>query len=55
MHRKKYAILFIPGIIIFIISIFILPADKIFLTVIVPLICWVIYYAWVYIEKKFKA
>ncbi|KAF0821010.1 hypothetical protein KIS4809_0537 [Bacillus sp. ZZV12-4809] len=54
MHWRKYFILLIPALVIFIASAFIIPYNKFYLIYIIPFTFWVIYYSWLYIEKRKK-
>jgi hypothetical protein len=53
MHRKKYFTLLPPALILTLVAIYFLPTEAINYTLIIPLLFWVAYYGWIYIEKKF--
>lgn len=52
VHKKKYFILFTPLLIIGIFLLFILPAEQRLYVYMLPPIFWLIYYAWIFIERK---
>ena len=54
MHRKKYFTLLPPALLLGIVTFYYLPADAKNYTLVVPLLFWVAYYGWIYIEKKSK-
>lgn len=54
MHKNKYFILVIPVMIIGIFLIYYLPANQRFYVLLIPVIFWVIFYVWIYIEKRAK-
>ena len=54
VHKKKYFIIFVPVLIIGLLLIYYLPANELTYLMLIPLIAWFIYYAWIYIEKRLK-
>ncbi len=52
MHWKKYFILLLPTIIIGLFLFNFLPAIQRPYILIVPMVFWLIYYFWIYIERK---
>lgn len=54
MHWKKYFILLLPTILIGLFLFYILPAIQRPYVLIVPMVFWLIYYFWIYIERKQK-
>ncbi|MET3699395.1 hypothetical protein SAMN05877753_11136 [Bacillus oleivorans] len=51
---KKYFILLPPFVIVGLIILFILPEGSYHLALIVPILFWLVYYAWIYIENGKK-
>lgn len=54
MHKNKYFILVIPVMIIGIFLIYYLPANQRSYVLLIPVIFWIIFYVWIYIEKRGK-
>lgn len=54
MHWKKYFILSLPVIVIGILLFYFLPANQRPYILLVPMAFWLIYYTWIYIERKQK-
>ena len=54
MDKKKYFIVMPPGIIIGIFLLFYLPERDRTYVGLIPIIFWIIYYSWIYIEKRKK-
>lgn len=54
MHWKKYAILLPPFVMIFLIMAFNLPDNQKLYAVLAIILFWIVYYSWIFIEKKKK-
>ena len=54
MHKKKYFVIFVPVLIIGVFLIYYLPANERPYLMLIPLIAWIAYYAWIYIEGRMK-
>ncbi|WLV24578.1 hypothetical protein QR721_13185 [Aciduricibacillus chroicocephali] len=52
MHTKKYLILLVPTVLIGLVLLFFLPESQRSYVLFVPLIFWIVYYAWIYVEKR---
>ncbi|MFD1779079.1 hypothetical protein ACFSFW_10410 [Fredinandcohnia salidurans] len=52
MHWKKYAILLPPFVLIGFLLLFYLPTGQKHFAILIALVFWTFYYAWVYIDKK---
>lgn len=55
MHIKKYLILMPPMLIIGLILLYYLPVTERHIVFLVPIIFLLIYYAWIYIERRRNA
>ena len=52
MHKKKYFILLPPAVLVGIVLLYNLPtADRAYVFL-APLAFWIMYYGWIYIEKR---
>lgn len=54
MHKQKYFILILPFITIGLFLLYILPADRRYYLFLVPAVFWLVYYSWIFIERKQK-
>lgn len=52
MDWKKYFILFIPATIIFVVVLFTLPTEYKTYSMSIPLVFWIVYYAWKGMDEK---
>ncbi|WP_077617526.1 hypothetical protein [Bacillus sinesaloumensis] len=52
MHWKKYAMLLPPFVLIGLLLLFYLPTGQKHYAILVALVFWAVYYAWVCIDKK---
>ncbi|WP_262174695.1 SoxR reducing system RseC family protein [Saccharococcus sp. Marseille-Q5394] len=52
MHKKKYFILLPPALIIGIILLYYLPTEDRAYVFLAPIAFWIIYYSWIYVEKR---
>lgn len=52
MHKKKYFILMPPALIIGIFLIYYFPVSQKPYLFLIPLVFWIIYYTWIYFEKR---
>jgi len=52
MHHKKYLILLFPAALIFFLLVFLLPDYQRSYALFVPAVFWIVYYTWIYIEKR---
>ena len=54
VHKKKYFILMPPMLIIGLLLFYFLPANQRPNVFLVPIVFWLIYYTWIFIERKQK-
>ena len=54
VHKKKYFILMPPMLIIGLILFYFLPANQRSYVFLAPITLWLIYYTWIFIERKQK-
>lgn len=54
VHKKKYFILLTPALIFGIFLAYYLPAEDKLYMLSIPIVFWIIYYSWIYVEKKNK-
>ncbi|GIN72354.1 hypothetical protein J14TS2_28290 [Bacillus sp. J14TS2] len=52
MHKRKYFVLLPFALIIGIFLLFCLPPGNWFYVFLVPIVFWLIYYSWIYLEKR---
>ncbi|MGE8205654.1 hypothetical protein ACQKP0_13945 [Heyndrickxia sp. NPDC080065] len=52
MHKKKYLLLIPPALVIYIVLILTVSAEKRPYIIFIPIVAWCLYYIWIYIEKK---
>ncbi|WP_017754034.1 hypothetical protein [Calidifontibacillus oryziterrae] len=53
MDKKKYYLVYMPLMtIIGVFLIFYLPADQSHYVLLIPIIFWIVYYSWNFVEKK---
>lgn len=51
VNKKLYVILIIPALVVFLITIWLLPSEYIFYSLVVPIIFWIIYYCCDHFQK----
>lgn len=54
MHKQKYWLLLLPALFIGFFVLAFLPADKRHYVFIIPILFWIIYYTWIYLEKRIR-
>jgi hypothetical protein len=54
VQKQKYFILLPPALLLGIFLLYYLPAGDRSYVFLVPIVFWIIYYSWIYVEKKKK-